>query len=186
MKQSNDKALKMNAAVERILHGGEDSAAAGEPVLHVVLVEPEIPPNTGNISRTCALVGARLHLVEPLGFSIDERSVKRAGLDYWDHLDVEVHPNLDAFLEKYGDRKLFLATTHGGVRYTDVSFERGDFLLFGKETAGLPKDLIARHPDTAIRIPMGNDPALRSLNLSNSVAVVIYEALRQMDFPGLI
>lgn len=157
-----------------------------EYLFHVVLVEPEIPPNTGNISRTCAITGLKLHLVKPLGFSIDDRSVKRAGLDYWDHLDLEVHESLDAFLEKYGDRKLYLATTHGGVRYTDVSYERGSFLLFGKETAGLPKDLIAQHPDTAVRIPMGSDPDLRSLNLSNSAAVLIYEALRQHDFPGLV
>ena len=186
MRKENGKPLKMNAAVERILHGEDNRAEAGDPVLHVVLVEPEIPPNTGNISRTCALVGARLHLVEPLGFSIDARAVKRAGLDYWDHLDVEVHAGLQEFLEKYGDRRLFLATTHGGIRYTDVSFEPGCFLLFGKETAGLPKDLIAQHPDTAVRIPMGDDPDLRSLNLSNSVAVVVYEALRQMGFPGLV
>lgn len=157
-----------------------------EYLFHVVLVEPEIPPNTGNISRTCAITGLKLHLVKPLGFSIDDRSVKRAGLDYWDHLDLEVHESLNAFLEKYGSRRLYLATTHGGVRYTDVSYERGSFLLFGKETAGLPKDLIAQHPDTAVRIPMGSDPDLRSLNLSNSAAVLIYEALRQHDFPGLV
>lgn len=183
--QKPETQLKMNAAVERILHS-EENTVSDEPVLNVVLVEPEIPPNTGNISRTCALTGARLHLVEPMGFSIDERSVKRAGLDYWDHLDVEVHPSLEDFLDKYGNRRLFLATTHGGVRYTDVSFEPGCFILFGKETAGLPKDLIALHPETAIRVPMGNDPALRSLNLSNSVAVIVYEALRQLDFPGLV
>ena len=157
-----------------------------EYLFHVVLVEPEIPPNTGNISRTCAITGLKLHLVKPLGFSIDDRSVKRAGLDYWDHLDLEVHESLNAFLEKYGSRRLYLATTHGGVRYTDVSYEKGSFLLFGKETAGLPKDLIAQHPDTAVRIPMGSDPDLRSLNLSNSAAVLIYEALRQHDFPGLV
>ena len=181
----NEKPLKHNAAVERILHG-EESVIHRDPVLNVVLVEPEIPPNTGNISRTCAITGARLHLVEPLGFSIDARSVKRAGLDYWDHLDVEVHSSLEAFLEKYGNEELFLATTHGGVRYTDVTFRRGSFILFGKETAGLPKDLIASRADHAIRIPMGRDAALRSLNLSNSVAVVVYEALRQMDFPDLM
>lgn len=157
-----------------------------EYLFHVVLVEPEIPPNTGNISRTCAITGLKLHLVKPLGFSIDDKSVKRAGLDYWDHLDLEVHESLQTFLEKYGDRTLYLATTHGGVRYTDISYEKGSFLLFGRETAGLPKDFIAQHPDTAVRIPMGNDPALRSLNLSNAAAVLIYEALRQHDFPGLI
>lgn len=153
---------------------------------HVVLVEPEIPPNTGNISRTCAITGAKLHLVKPLGFSIDDRALRRAGLDYWDHLNLEVHENLLSFMEKYGNKKLYLATTHGGVRYTDVSYEKGSFLLFGRETAGLPKDLIARYPDTAVRIPMGKDSDLRSLNLSNSVAIVLYEALRQHGFPDLV
>ena len=156
-----------------------------EWLFHVVLVEPEIPPNTGNIVRTCAITGMKLHLVKPLGFSIDDKAVKRAGLDYWDHLELEVHESLGEFLEKYKDRKMYLATTHGGVRYTDVRYERGSFLLFGKETAGLPKELIARHPDAAVRIPMGKNPALRSLNLSNSAAILLYEAMRQHDFPGL-
>ncbi len=156
-----------------------------EWLFHVVLVEPEIPPNTGNIVRTCAITGMKLHLVKPLGFSIDDKAVKRAGLDYWDHLELEVHESLGEFLEKYKDRKMYLATTHGGVRYTDVRYERGSFLLFGKETAGLPKELIARHPDAAVRIPMGKNPDLRSLNLSNSAAILLYEAMRQHDFPGL-
>ncbi len=156
-----------------------------EWLFHVVLVEPEIPPNTGNIARTCAITGMKLHLVKPLGFSIDDKAVKRAGLDYWDHLELEVHESLGEFLEKYKDRKMYLATTHGGVRYTDVRYERGSFLLFGKETAGLPKKLIARHPDAAVRIPMGKNPDLRSLNLSNSAAILLYEAMRQHDFPGL-
>jgi tRNA (cytidine/uridine-2'-O-)-methyltransferase len=157
-----------------------------KPLINIVLVEPEIPPNTGNISRTCAITGARLHLVKPLGFSTDDKHVKRAGLDYWDHLDLEMHESLHDFLDKYGNEKLFLATTHGGVCYTDVDYTKGSFILFGKETAGLPKDLIAAHPETAVRIPMGDHPDLRSLNLSNSVAVVLYEALRQMGFPGLV
>lgn len=156
-----------------------------EWLFHVVLVEPEIPPNTGNIVRTCAITGMKLHLVKPLGFSIDDKAVKRAGLDYWDHLELEVHESLGEFLEKYKDRKMYLATTHGGVRYTDVRYERGSFLLFGKETAGLPKELIARHRDAAVRIPMGKNPDLRSLNLSNSAAILLYEAMRQHDFPGL-
>ena len=156
-----------------------------EWLFHVVLVEPEIPPNTGNIARTCAITGMKLHLVKPLGFSIDDKAVKRAGLDYWDHLELEVHESLGEFLEKYKDRKMYLATTHGGVRYTDVRYERGSFLLFGKETAGLPKELIARHPEAAVRIPMGKNPDLRSLNLSNSAAILLYEAMRQHDFPGL-
>ena len=156
-----------------------------EWLFHVVLVEPEIPPNTGNIASTCAITGMKLHLVKPLGFSIDDKAVKRAGLDYWDHLELEVHESLGDFLEKYKDRKMYLATTHGGVRYTDVRYERGSFLLFGKETAGLPKELIARHPDAAVRIPMGKNPDLRSLNLSNSAASLLYEAMRQHDFTGL-
>ena len=157
-----------------------------EPLFNVVLVEPEIPPNTGNIARTCAITGVKLHLVKPLGFQIDDKHVKRAGLDYWSHLDMEIHESLEDFLKKYGDRDLFLATTHGGVCYTDVAYTPGSFILFGKETAGLPKDFIAAHPDTAVRIPMGNHLDLRSLNLSNSVAIVLYEALRQQGFPGLV
>ena len=156
-----------------------------EWLFHVVLVEPEIPPNTGNIARTCAITGMMLNLVKAPGFSYDDKAVKRAGLDYWDHLELEVHESLGEFLEKYKDRKMYLATTHGGVRYTDVRYERGSFLLFGKETAGLPKELIARHPDAAVRIPMGKNPDLRSLNLSNSAAILLYEAMRQHDFPGL-
>ncbi len=152
---------------------------------HIVLVEPEIPPNTGNISRTCAITGTKLHLVKPLGFSIGDRAVKRAGLDYWDRLDLEIHDSLEDFLHRYGDRTLYLATTHGGVCYTDVEYEWGSFLLFGKETAGLPKELIAKYPETAVRIPMGNEKELRSLNLSNSAAILLYEALRQHNFPGL-
>lgn len=181
------ESLHHNAASDRILACGEPEAEQKSSCpFHVVLVEPEIPANTGNISRTCALTGARLHLVEPLGFSIDDRMLKRAGLDYWDHLDLEVHHSLEEFLEKYGEERMYFATTHGSVRYTDVSYEPGSFILFGKETKGLPKDLIASHPHTAVRVPMGNDPDLRSLNLSNSVAIILYEALRQIDFPDLI
>ena len=127
-----------------------------------------------------------MHLVKPLGFSIEDKMLKRAGLDYWDKLDIEVHESLDAFLEKYGDQPLFLATTHGGVCYTEAEYPPGAFILFGPETRGLPKDLIAANPDTSVRIPMGNDPALRSLNLSNSVAIMVYEVLRQHGFPGLL
>ena len=154
-------------------------------MLHVVLVEPEIPPNTGNIARTCAATGCRLHLVKPLGFDIDEKAVRRAGLDYWQHLDLEVHESLDAFLEKYGDRRLWLSTTRGSQYYTDVTYEDEDMILFGKETAGLPSDFITEHIDTAIRIPMSASTKLRSFNLGNSVAIVLFEALRQRGFPGL-
>ncbi|MBR3786216.1 MAG: tRNA (uridine(34)/cytosine(34)/5-carboxymethylaminomethyluridine(34)-2'-O)-methyltransferase TrmL [Firmicutes bacterium] len=153
--------------------------------LHIVLVEPEIPPNTGNIARTCAATNTVLHLVEPLGFSIDEKAVKRAGLDYWPFVKLEVHESLDAFMEKYGDRNLYLATTKGGHVYTEVQFQDEDMILFGKETAGLPKDFIAAHEDCAIRIPMSADTRLRSLNLSNCANIIIFEALRQLDFPGL-
>lgn len=153
--------------------------------LHVVFVEPEIPPNTGNIARTCAATNCVLHLVKPLGFSIDDKSLRRAGLDYWQYVEVEVHESLDDFMEKYGDRRLFLATTKGGHIYTDFQYQDGDMFLFGKETAGLPKPFIAQHYDTAIRIPMSENTRLRSFNLSNSANIILFEALRQIGFPGL-
>ena len=153
--------------------------------LHIVLVEPEIPPNTGNISRTCAATGTWLHLVKPLGFSIDDRTLKRAGLDYWRFVKVEIHESLDAFLQQYQDRRMWLATTKGERLYTDVRYEDEDFLVFGRETCGLPRDFIASRADHAIRIPMSEDTRLRSFNLSNSAAVVLFEALRQLDFPDL-
>lgn len=153
--------------------------------LHVVLVEPEIPPNTGNISRTCAATGCVLHLVKPLGFSIDDRTLKRAGLDYWPYVTVEVHESFDEFLEKYKGRRMWLSTTKGQQLYTDVKYQDEDMILFGKETAGLPRPFIAAHQEQAIRIPMSADTRLRSFNLSNSVAIVLFEALRQLDFPEL-
>jgi len=153
--------------------------------LHIVFVEPEIPPNTGNIARTCAATGTTLHLVKPLGFSIDDKSLKRAGLDYWQYVNVEVHESLADFMEKYGQRRLFLATTKGGRIYTEPEYQDGDMFLFGKETAGLPRDFIAEHADTAIRIPMSEDTRLRSFNLSNSANIILFEALRQLNFPGL-
>lgn len=153
--------------------------------IHIVFVEPEIPPNTGNIARTCAATGTVLHLVEPLGFSIDDKSVKRAGLDYWPFVQLEVHKSLDAFMEKYGDRQLYLATTKGGQKYTDIQFKDEDMILFGRETAGLPKEFIAEHKEKAIRIPMSKDTRLRSLNLSNSANIILFEALRQLGFPEL-
>jgi len=153
--------------------------------LHIVLVEPEIPPNTGNIARTCAATDTALHLIKPLGFSIDEKAVKRAGLDYWPFVKLEVHESLDDFMEKYGDHNLYLATTKGGSFYTDVAYQDEDMILFGKETAGLPKDFIAEHEEKAIRIPMSADTRLRSLNLSNCANIILFEALRQLDFPGL-
>ena len=153
--------------------------------LNIVFLEPEIPPNTGNIARTCAATGTKLHLVEPLGFSIDDKSVKRAGLDYWPYVDLEVHESLDAFMEKYGDKRLWLATTKGGHIYADVEFEDGDFILFGRETKGLPKEFVEEHIETAIRIPMSADTRTRSFNLSNSANIILFEALRQLGFPGL-
>ena len=153
--------------------------------LHIVFVEPEIPPNTGNIARTCAATGTTLHLVKPLGFSIDDKSLKRAGLDYWQYVNVEVHESLADFMAKYGQRRLFLATTKGGRIYTEPDYQDGDMFLFGKGTAGLPRDFIAEHADTAIRIPMSEDTRLRSFNLSNSANIILFEALRQLNFPGL-
>ena len=154
-------------------------------MLHIVLVEPEIPPNTGNIARTCAATGTKLHLVKPLGFDISEKAVRRAGLDYWKHVDIEVHESLADFLEKYRDHRMWLSTTKGQQYYTDVQYEDEDMLLFGRETAGLPRDFIQANIEHAIRIPMSQSTKLRSFNLSNSVAIVVFEALRQIGFPGL-
>jgi len=152
---------------------------------HIVFVNPEIPPNTGNIARTCAATGTRLHLVKPLGFSIDDKSLKRAGLDYWPYVDLEVHESLEDFLEKYGENRMFLATTKGAQIYTEPKYRDGDMFLFGRETAGLPAELIAEHQDTAIRIPMSADTRLRSFNLANSANIILFEAFRQLNFPGL-
>ncbi|WP_324824411.1 tRNA (uridine(34)/cytosine(34)/5-carboxymethylaminomethyluridine(34)-2'-O)-methyltransferase TrmL [Sinanaerobacter sp. ZZT-01] len=153
--------------------------------MHIVLVEPEIPPNTGNIARTCAATGTVLHLIKPLGFSIDDAHLKRAGLDYWPYVKIEVHENLDNFLELYGEKNLYLATTKGGKVYTDVKFRDDDMILFGKETAGLPREFIQANMEKAIRIPMSKDTRLRSLNLANSANIILFEALRQMQFPDL-
>ena len=155
--------------------------------LNIVLVEPEIPQNTGNIARTCACIGAKLHLVHPLGFKISEKQVKRAGLDYWDKLDIEEHENLEKFLEKYPiDKKnMFLVTTKGKHVYSEPNLEKLDeiFMLFGKETKGLPESLLKDNLDRTIRIPM--KPEIRSLNLSNAVAIVAFDVLRQSNFQGL-
>lgn len=151
--------------------------------LNIVLVEPEIPQNTGNIARTCACTGCRLHLVEPLKFKIEDRYLKRAGLDYWSSLDVTVHQNLEAFLAFAKDRPMRFATTKAGKNHTQTDYPDGCFILFGKETAGLPEDLLRDHYEDCVRIPMRK--TLRSLNLSNSAAILIYEALRQSGFEGL-
>lgn len=154
--------------------------------LNIVLVEPEIPQNTGNIARTCAAIDAKLHLVRPLGFEISDKYVKRAGLDYWDKLDIEEHNSLSAFLKKYPvNNNMFLVTTKGQHCYSDVNYSKLDevFLLFGKETKGLPESLLKEHLENTIRIPMRE--TLRSLNLSNSVAIVAYEVFRQNNFCNL-
>lgn len=155
--------------------------------LNIVLVEPEIPQNTGNIARTCAAIGAKLHLVYPLGFSINEKAVKRAGLDYWDKLDIEEHISLEKFLEKYAPEKnnMFFVTTKGKHIYSEPNYNSMNeiFLLFGKETKGLPEDLLLKYIDKTIRIPMRK--TLRSLNLANSVSIVAYDVFRQCDFSNL-
>ena len=155
--------------------------------INIVMVEPEIPQNTGNIARTCAAIGAKLHLVKPLGFDISDKYLKRAGLDYWDKLDIEEHESLNAFLEKYKpeENNMYYSTTKGQHCYSDVDYSEMDevFILFGKETKGLPEDLLQKYITNTIRIPMREH--LRSLNLSNSVAIVVYEVLRQVGFNDL-
>ena len=155
--------------------------------INIVMEEPEIPQNTGNIARTCAAIGAKLHLVHPLGFSISEKAVKRAGLDYWDKLEIEEHISFSEFLKKYKpeENNMFFATTKGKHVYSEPDYSKMDevFLLFGKETKGLPEDILQKYIDKTIRIPMRKD--LRSLNLSNSVSIVVYEILRQKDFENL-
>ena len=153
--------------------------------LHIVFVEPEIPPNTGNIARTCAATNTKLHLVKPLGFDISEKAVKRAGFDYWPYVDLEVHESLDDFMDKYKDKRKFLATTKGGKIYTEFEYRDDDMFLFGRETKGLPRDFIAENAELAIRIPMSEDTRLRSFNLSNSANIILFEALRQLGFPEL-
>lgn len=145
---------------------------------NIVLVEPEIPPNTGNIARLCAATRTVLHLVEPLGFSIDDRQLKRAGLDYWGSVDVRIWEGFDRILNAYPGERFFYLSTKASRSYLAAGFRPGDFLVFGKETKGLPPELIAGHPDTAITIPMPGE-AVRSLNLSTSAGIVLYEALRQ-------
>ncbi len=151
--------------------------------LNIVLVEPEIPQNTGNIARTCAATDARLHLIEPLGFSLSEKQVRRAGLDYWHLLDVKTYPSLQAFFDVNSVGNCYFASTKAEKIYSDVEYNEDSFVLFGKESAGLPESLLKAHYERAIRIPMRGEA--RSLNLANSVAVIVYEALRQLNFPNL-
>lgn len=152
-------------------------------MFHIVLVEPEIPQNTGNIARTCAATGSQLHIVRPMGFEIDDKKMKRAGLDYWDMLHVQFYDGLDEFFEKNAGGRFFYSTTKAKHNHNEIAYRDGDYLVFGRETRGLPEELLYKNPDTCIRIPMIE--GARSLNLSNSVAVVVYEALRQTDFLSL-
>lgn len=151
--------------------------------LNIVLVEPQIPQNTGNISRTCAVTGARLHLVKPFGFEISDKHLKRAGLDYWDKLDISYYDNLDDFFDKNRGGAFFYFTTKGRTVHSDMSYPDNAYLIFGREDKGLPEELLYNNPEKCVRIPMRNE--LRSLNLSNSAAIAVYEVLRQWDYPDL-
>ena len=152
-------------------------------MLNIVLYEPEIPANTGNIGRTCVATGTRLHLIEPLGFRLDEKSLKRAGMDYWKDLDVTTYIDFNDFMEKNPGAKIYMATTKAQNVYTDVKYEPDCYIMFGKESAGIPEEVLVEHKEDSIRIPMLGD--IRSLNLGNSVAIVLYEALRQNGFRGM-
>lgn len=152
-------------------------------MINIVLFEPEIPANTGNIGRTCVATGARLHLIEPLGFRLDEKSLRRAGMDYWKDLDVTTYIDFNEFLEKNPNAKIYMATTKAPNVYTEVAYEPDCYIMFGKESAGIPEEILVNHKEESIRIPMVGD--IRSLNLGNSVAIVLYEALRQNNFENM-
>lgn len=152
-------------------------------MINVVLHEPEIPANTGNIGRTCAATGIQLHLIKPLGFSLDEKHLRRAGMDYWSSLNVKIYENYEDFLEKNPSAKIYYATTKAKKVYTQASYEPDCYIMFGKESAGIPEEILVDNEATCVRIPMIGD--MRSLNLSNSVAIIAYEALRQNDFEGM-
>ena len=151
--------------------------------MHIILHQPEIPANTGNIGRTCVATGTALHLIEPLGFRLDEKSIRRAGMDYWAHLDVTRYINFQEFREKHPGAKIWYATTKAKRLYTEADFGQDDYIMFGKESAGIPEELLVENESTCIRVPMMEE--IRSLNLSNSVAIVLYEALRQNGFAGM-
>lgn len=153
-------------------------------MFHVVLVEPEIPQNAGNIARTCAATGTHLHMIRPLGFEVSDKYLKRAGLDYWHLVEISYYDSFDELTEKYPNANFYFFTTKGRARHSDAAFKDGDFLVFGKETKGLPEELLLKHKGECLRIPMFSQA--RSLNLSNSVAVALYEALRQNDYPNLL
>lgn len=151
--------------------------------MHIILHQPEIPQNTGNIGRTCVATGTDLHLIEPLGFRIDEKKLRRAGMDYWQKLNLTRYIDFEDFKRQHPDAKIWMATTKAKRAYTEVSFGMDDYIMFGKESAGIPEEILVENEENCIRIPMGED--IRSLNLSNSVAIVLYEALRQNEFRGL-
>ncbi|SHE68277.1 tRNA (cytidine/uridine-2'-O-)-methyltransferase [Seinonella peptonophila] len=155
-----------------------------ESQIHIVLVEPEIPQNTGNIARTCAVTGATLHLIRPFGFTLDDRKLKRAGMDYWHQLPIHYYDSFQELVDRYPTGRFFCATTKGDKFYTDFHYAPGDFFVFGKESKGLPVEILTAHQDSLIRIPMRK--TLRSLNLATSVAIISYEALRQLSFPDLL
>ncbi len=151
--------------------------------LNIVMIEPEIPQNTGNVARTCAATGAKLHLVGPMGFKIDDKKLKRAGLDYWHYLDITYYKSTEEFFEKNKNGEFFYFTTKGRHTHSDIKYPDNAYLLFGKETKGLPEELLIKNPERCVRIPMQGE--IRSLNLSNSIAIAVYEALRQWDYPKL-
>lgn len=152
--------------------------------LNIVLFQPEIPQNTGNIARTCVLTGSKLHLIKPLGFSLDEKQLKRAGLDYWNELELEIHESYDDFMEKYKEGTFYYSTTKCANKYSDVQYKEGDFVIFGRESSGFPEYVRENIGKNGIRVPM-IDTSTRSLNLSNTVAIIAYEALKGLDFPNM-
>ena len=151
--------------------------------MNIVLYEPEIPANTGNIGRTCVATGTSLHLIKPLGFDISDKAVRRAGMDYWKELDLHVYENFEEFVEKNPGARIYMATTKARKAYTEVEYKGNDFIMFGKESAGIPEEILVKYEETSVRIPMIGE--IRSLNLSNSVSIILYEVLRQQDFEGM-
>ena len=151
--------------------------------MNIVLHEPEIPANTGNIGRTCVATGTSLHLIKPLGFDISDKAVRRSGMDYWKELDLHVYEDFEEFVEKNPGARIYMATTKARKAYTEVEYKGNDFIMFGKESAGIPEEILVKYEDTSVRIPMIGE--IRSLNLSNSVSIILYEALRQQDFEGM-
>ncbi len=174
------KANKFTRLAWPVIYSIDEFFEEGVEMINIVLHEPEMPANTGNIGRTCVATGARLHLIEPLGFQINDKMLKRAGLDYWDKLDVTIYDDYQDFLNRNPGAKIYMATTKAPQTYTEVHYEPDCYIMFGKESAGIPEDILVEHQDTAVRIPMIGD--IRSLNLGNSVAIVLYEALRQNNF----